>query len=148
MAGASIRIDTRELDRLQASVRLLATGTQDTSTLMPRIGEYMQRSTQDRFKSQTGPDGDRWEVLKPRTLERKKHNRDKILTQSGYLRHHIHDQVTAPGRVEVFSDRVYAATHQFGRGNIPARPFLGISRRDTEEIGAIVRDWAAEFGFN
>ena len=148
MAGASIRIDTRELDRLQASVRLLATGTQDTSTLMPRIGEYMQRSTQDRFKSQTGPDGDRWEVLKPRTLERKKHNRDKILTQRGYLRKHIYYQVTAPGRVEVFSDRVYAATHQFGRGNIPARPFLGISRRDTEEIGAIVRDWAAEFGFN
>lgn len=147
MAGASIRIDTRELDRLQASVRLLATGTQDTSTLMPRIGEYMQRSTQDRFKSQTGPDGDRWEVLKPRTLERKKHNRDKILTERGYLRKHIYYQLTSPSRVEVFSDRVYAATHQFGRGNIPARPFFGLSAEDKEEIGAIVRDWATEMGF-
>ena len=148
MAGARFSIDTQGLDRLQASVRLMASSVRDTSTLMPRLGEYLQRSTQDRFKTQTDPDGGAWAALQPRTRERKRHNRDKILTQRGYLRKHIYYQVTAPGRVEVFSDRVYAATHQFGRGNIPARPFLGISRRDTEEIGAIVRDWAAEFGFN
>ena len=148
MAGARFSIDTQGLDRLQASVRLMASSVRDTSTLMPRLGEYLQRSTQDRFKTQNDPDGEAWAALQPHTLKRKKRNRDKILTQRGYLRKHIYYQVTAPGRVEVFSDRVYAATHQFGRGNIPARPFLGISRRDTEEIGAIVRDWAAEFGFN
>lgn len=148
MAGARFSIDTQGLDRLQASVRLMASSVRDTSTLMPRLGEYLQRSTQDRFKSQTGPDGDRWEVLKPRTLERKKHNRDKILTERGYLRRHIYYQMTGPGRVEVFSDRVYGATHQFGRDKIPARPFLGISAADQVELQAIVADWAGELGFN
>ena len=33
---------------------------------------------------------------------------------------------------------VYAATHQFGRGNIPARPFLGVSDENVEDIGALV----------
>ncbi len=148
MAGTSISIDTRALDGLKTSLRLMATGVRDTRTLMPRLGEYLQRSTQERFRTQTDPDGGAWAALQPRTRERKRHNRDKILTQRGYLRRGITYQVTAPGRVEVGSKLVYAATHQFGRGNIPARPFLGISRRDAEEINAIVRDWASEFGFN
>ncbi len=148
MAGTSISIDTRGLDGLKTSLRLMASGVRDTRTLMPRLGEYLQRSTQERFRTQTDPDGGAWAALQPRTRERKRHNRDKILTQSGYLRHHIHDQVTAPGRVEVFSDRVYAATHQFGRDKIPARPFLGISAADQVELQAIVADWAGELGFN
>lgn len=148
MAGTSISIDTRALDGLKTSLRLMATGVRDTRTLMPRLGEYLWGSTRDRFKTQTDPDGAVWAALQPHTRKRKKYNPDKILTQRGYLRSRIFWQVTAPGRVEVFADPAYAATHQFGRGNIPARPFLGISRRDTEEIGAIVRDWAAEFGFN
>ena len=148
MAGTSISIDTRALDGLKTSLRLMATGVRDTRTLMPRLGEYLQRSTQERFRTQTDPDGGAWAALQPRTRERKRHNLDKILTQRGYLRRGITYQVTAPGRVEVGSKLVYAATHQFGRGNIPARPFLGISRRDAEEINAIVRDWASEFGFN
>ena len=147
MAGTRLTIDTRELDRLQASVRLMASSVRDISTLMPRLGEYLQRSTQDRFKTQTDPEGGTWAVLQPHTLKRKKHNRNKILTERGYLRKHIYYQVTSPNRVEVFSDRVYAATHQFGRGNIPARPFLGLSSKDRDEIGAIVRDWADEMGF-
>ena len=147
MAGTHLTITTSELDRLQASVRILADGVRDTSTLMPQLGEYLQRSTQERFRTQTDPDGGAWAALQPRTRERKRHNRDKILTQRGYLRKHIYYQVTAPGRVEVFSDRVYAATHQFGRDEIPARPFLGLSSKDKDEIGAIVRDWATEMGF-
>ena len=147
MAGARFSIDTQGLDRLQASVRLMASSVRDTSTLMPRLGEYLQRSSQDRFKTQNDPDGEAWAALQPHTLKRKKRNRDKILTERGYLRKHIYYQLTSPSRVEVFSDRVYAATHQFGRGNIPARPFFGLSAEDKEEIGAIVRDWATEMGF-
>ncbi len=147
MAGTRLTIDTRGLDRLQVSLRGLADGVRDTSALMPRLGEYLRSSTQDRFKTQAGPDGGPWAVLQPHTLKRKRRNRDKILTQRGFLRKNITYQVTAPGRVEVGSNLIYAATHQFGRGSIPARPFLGLGPRDTDEIGAIVRDWAAELGF-
>ena len=148
MAGTRLGIDAHDLDRLQLRLRVLASGIRDSRTLMPRLGGYLRDSTRERFKAQTDPDGGAWAVLQPHTLKRKRHNKDKILTQRGYLRRGITYQVTAPGRVEVGSKLVYAATHQFGRGNIPARPFLGISRRDAEEINAIVRDWASEFGFN
>lgn len=147
MAGTHITIDTSELDRLQASVRLLADGVRDTSTLMPRLGKYLLRSTQERFKTQTDPDGSPWEALKPRTLARKKRNKDKVLTLRGLLRSKLQYQVTGPGKVEVGSNLIYAATHQYGRGGIPARPFLGLSATDREEIAAIVTDWAADLGF-
>ena len=72
MAGARFSIDTQGLDRLQASVRLMASSVRDTSTLMPRLGEYLQRSTQDRFKTQNDPDGEAWAAQHPHTLKRKK----------------------------------------------------------------------------
>lgn len=145
MAGTRFTLDTSALKPLEARVRAMA--DMDTSTLMPRLGEYLQRSVQDRFKAQAAPDGTPWETLAPRTAKRKKYNANKVLTERGFLRRGIHYQVTAPGTVEVGSNLVYAATHQFGRGNIPARPFLGLSTHDEQEIFAIVSDWAAPRGF-
>ena len=147
MAGIHLTIDTRGLDQLQARIQGLA--GMDTTTLMPRLGEYLQASTQDRFKTQTAPDGSPWDALAPRTLERKKHNRDKVLTARGFLRRGIRYQVLDKSTVQVGTDSVYAATHQYGRdeANIPARPFLGLSSADRREITAIIRDWAAELGF-
>ncbi len=147
MAGIHLTLDTRGLDKLQARIHGLA--GMDTTTLMPRLGEYLQASTQDRFKTQTAPDGSPWDALAPRTLERKKHNRDKVLTARGFLRRGIRYQVLDKSTVQVGTDSVYAATHQYGRdeANIPARPFLGLSSTDRREITAIIRDWAAELGF-
>ena len=145
-AGVSLRIDTSEIGPMTARLRGLA--DMDTSGLMPRLGEYLQNSTQERFKAEAGPDGSRWAVLQPRTRQRKRRNPSTILTERGFLRKNIQWQVTAPGRVEVGSSMVYAATHQFGRGKIPARPFLGLSRKDEEQVGEIVRDWLSELGKN
>ena len=55
MAGIHLTIDTRGLDQLQARIQGLA--GMDTTTLMPRLGEYLQSSTQERFATQTAPDG-------------------------------------------------------------------------------------------
>ena len=145
MAGIRFKVDVASIQPLARRVGEMA--AIDTGTLMPRLGEYLQRSTQERFRTQAGPDGTPWAALRPRTLARKKRNRDKVLTERGFLRKMIFWQVTAPGRVEVFSDRVYGATHQFGRDKIPARPFLGVSAEDEAEMRSIVADWAAELGF-
>ena len=56
-------------------------------------------------------------------------------------------QLLNKSTVEVGSNLKYAATHQFGRGNIPPRPFLGLSDQDKRKIDAIIRSWAAELGF-
>ncbi len=145
MAGSKFTLETSALKPLEARVRIMA--GMDTSALMPRLGEYLLRSTQDRFKSQTAPDGAAWEALAPRTAKRKKYNPDKVLTERGFLRKGIVWQLLNQTTVEIGSNLKYAATHQFGRGNIPARPFLGLSDQDHRKIGAIIRSWAADLGF-
>ena len=39
---------------------------------------------------------------------------------------------------------VYGATHQFGRDNIPARPFLGVSAADADDIMSALSEWLSE----
>ena len=43
--------------------------------------------------------------------------------------------------VEVGSPLVYGATHQFGRGPIPARPYLGLSADDEVDIHDEILDF-------
>lgn len=112
LAGAIITIDKAELERLRAFMD--AHAKLDTSGLMSRLGEYLLKSTQDRFKSQTSPDGASWAPLKKRYARRKKYNKDKVLTLRGYLRSYIHYQIPNAQTVVVGSNQKYAAIHQFG----------------------------------
>jgi phage gpG-like protein len=74
-----------------------------------------------------------------------------IITTRGFLADTLAYQVGADGRsVAIGSNRVYAAMQQFGGtraqwphlwGNIPARPFLGISTADSAAITEILRDY-------
>lgn len=77
----------------------------------------------------------------------------KILTNRGRLADTLAYQLQDGGRaVAVGSNRVYAAMQQFGGtraqwphlwGDIPARPFLGLSGADRDEIVTILRDHLA-----
>ena len=145
MAGTRLTIDKAELERLKAFMAEQA--ALDTSGLMPDLGEYLLRSTQARFKSQTAPDGTPWAPLQQRYARRKKYNKDKVLTLHGFLRKNLRYQILDKTTVQIGSHLEYAATHQYGRAAIPARPFLGLSSQDHQEIRAIIQDWAAELGF-
>lgn len=107
--------------------------------LLKNLGEELLDSTKQRFVDMVAPDGAAWAPLAPQTQVQKKKNRDKILTLSGDLSNLMHYQIRG-NTLEVGSDRVYAATHQFGRGAIPARPFLGLSRTDEQSIVDIVKE--------
>lgn len=111
MAGTRIKTTVNDAQARAMLARLGEPGTQD---LMPRLGEYLQASTQKRFKTQTAPDGTAWQPLQPRYARRKKYAKDKILTLRGYLRSGIHYQVTGGAEVEVGSNTKYAAIHQLG----------------------------------
>jgi len=110
------------------------------------IGEYLLQAHDERFEQQVSPDGNAWEALSEDYLksERKQASRgsDKILVLDDYLKSLL--RYFANAKELLFgSDRVYAATHQLGdesRG-IPARPFLGISQDDENEIVWILEDW-------
>lgn len=111
MAGTHFTIT---VDNAQVSARLERLATSGTQDLMPQIGEYLQRSTEKRFKTQTAPDGTPWRALQPNYAKRKKYHKDKILTLRGYLRRSIRYQVTDPSTVEVGTNVEYAAIHQLG----------------------------------
>jgi phage gpG-like protein len=64
-----------------------------------------------------------------------------ILFKSGALRRSVHISQVNGRMVEVLSNMPYSSTHQFGRkkGNIPARPFMGNSRKLNVHVERFVR---------
>lgn len=142
MAGASITIDYDDREVLDALSRL-AGHVDDLSPVMAEIGEYLAEQTKQRFDQGIAPDGSPWAPLSPRYAKRKPKHKTEPLLLSEVLRDTIRYQAGRQS-VEVGTDRIYAATHQFGRGPIPARPFLGISHDDQTEILQILRDYISD----
>lgn len=91
----------------------------------------------DGFRVSSAPDGSPWRPLaRARVRNRRKGDRGKPLVDTGRLRASVttRPRVTAEG-FTITADPIYAATHQYGRGAIPARPFL--------PLPDLPREWAA-----
>lgn len=152
-----IRVDLND-ERVRRAVRRVIAAGIDMHQVTGSIGELLLRSTRERFDTERSPEGVPWAPLSEATKRRKRHNRDKVLTERGYLRGGLNFR---HGRdyVEIGSDRIYASTHQFGAekgafgstgsgrpipfGDIPARPFLGVSDDDEAEIRVRIADFIA-----
>lgn len=156
MSSVSVRIDG-EVEELLA--RLNQMSEIDRAGVMNAIAEGIRTSTLERFRSEESPEGSKW---KPSIRAERKGG--KTLTKSAGLKNSIKAQADGSGAA-VGTNLIYAATHQFGaertirakksrylrfqigdrwvsvpsvRVNIPARPFLGISQEDKEEIKEIL----------
>ena len=160
MAMYSIRLDgdTRAMLR-----RIRSFSEIDKQGINAALAEGARESTLERFKQSKGPDGRRW-----KTSIRAAQEGGKTLIQSAQLRNSIHDKSDASG-FAVGTNVKYAATHQFGepgrtirarkkkalrfqvggkwvtkkqvRITIPARPFLGLSEDDMQEMKATVEEF-------
>lgn len=159
MAGAKLPVtltveDEGVVNRLQ---QLLAQ-TGDLRPAFRDIGAYLLRAERARFAAQTDPQGRPWAPLSPVTVARKRKNKGLKLVLDGYLKDTMRYQIT-PTSIEFGTDRKYGATHQFGArkgefgatrrggpipwGDIPARPFLGLSGADRGEILDIIGEHIA-----
>lgn len=153
MSGANITIDDTEV--VNALNQLLKKSA-DLTPALNDIGEMLDKSHDQRFDLEVTPDGMPWEYLSVlSTLLNKEKNFDKILTESGRLRESLHYQVNK-NTLAFGTNVVYAAVHQFGAlkgafgqnkrgtplpwGNIPARPFLGVSKGDEDRMREILKD--------
>lgn len=137
-----------------AALGRLAQGAANPRPAFLAIGEDLVESTKRRFDTGTAPDGVKWAPNKPSTLARKKGNNP--LVDGGTLRDQIGYEANAEG-VTLFSTMIYSATQQlgaekgaFGRnarkspipwGDIPARPYMGISADDEMIIERNVSDY-------
>lgn len=153
--------DTR---KLLGKIRSLA--EIDKRSVNAALGEAMRESTLERFKQSRAPDGRRW-----KTSIRAAAEGGKTLIQSSQLRNSINMRSDDTG-FAVGTNAKHAATHQFGepgrtirarrakvlrfqvggrwiskkkvRVSIPARPFLGLSDDDMQELKAMVEEFISK----
>ncbi|MDD2723564.1 MAG: phage virion morphogenesis protein [Methylovulum sp.] len=139
---ASIEIDDAEILRV---LRRLQDASSYLRPALLEIGEDLVESTKQRFETSTAPDGSDWLLNSALSTLLYKAG-DKPLVDGGTLSHQINKDVTGD-TLEVGSTMEYAAMQQFGGtkeefpylwGDIPARPFLGVSQEDKDNILAVL----------
>lgn len=165
MAGVRIELDAREAT---AALGQIVRRARNPRPAFDQIGSYLVSSVIRRFKTEAGPGGRPWKKSR-RALEQG----GQTLTDRGRLRASITHNVLSDG-VEVGTNVVYAAIHQFGGktkprtirpkrakalripgigfrasvrhpgSRIPARPFLGLDERDERAISRIVDRYLLE----
>ena len=139
----------------------------DMTPIHHSIGNYVVRATKERFKKGIDPDGNAWTPKKQATIDRYKErgdgNRpDPLIGPSKRLSSEIAQYADAQG-VEIGSALEYPAVMQngakqgaFGKsprggpipwGDIPARPWLGLSEEDEANIIDIADEYL-EQAFN
>ena len=132
-----ISIQVEGLERLKQRLKATADKLQNMRQFWSSVGMYVQRQTiRERFNKEQSPEGQKWKPLAESTKRRKKrHKRGqmKILHDTGALRRSIAYEA-GNNSVKVGSVLKYARTHQFGRGKIPARPFLGVTEGEKKHI--------------
>ena len=152
--------DTRRMLR-----RIRSFSEIDKRSINAALGEIARESTLERFRRSMAPDGRRWRVSIRAASEG-----GKTLVKSAQLRNSIRVKSDATG-FAVGTNAKHAATHQFGdpgrtirarrakalrfqvdgkwiskkqvRVTIPARPFLGLSEDDMQEMKATVEEFIA-----
>ena len=150
-----IEIDIDTLSITHALQRLQTAGANPRPVLQ-EIGEYLVVSTKERFKSKKAPDGSTWADNSPATQAQKKGRSDPLVGESKSLSRQIHYRTTA-NTLTVGSPMEYSAVQQFGAsqgqfgktgrgrpipfGDIPARPFLGLSKDDEDNITDIINEY-------
>ncbi|OPZ64962.1 MAG: Phage virion morphogenesis family protein [bacterium ADurb.Bin478] len=133
MAGAAFSMQMDGIDRWQAMLRHLAQA--DLIQLSEGIGALVENQTKERIAdSKAGPDGQKWDPWSGR-YGRRRHRGQSLLQSSNRLLNSI-TFVVHPDSVEIGTNVIYGATHQYGdaKRNIPARPYLGLSAENENEI--------------
>lgn len=143
------------------ALKALKTKLSNMTPVMEELGEIMVNSTKERFVKGVSPDGGAWAPKSQTTIDAYKKRGDRVdfrplFGPSGALSQQIHYQATATS-LEWGSSLIYAATQQYGAskgafgttsrggaipwGNIPARPFVGLSSGDGLAIVETIEDW-------
>jgi len=141
MAGdrfIKVEFDAKRMSKLLARAERSA---RNMRPCLQEIGEIVHASVMRNFEAQGRPR--KWKKLKY-TRKRGSRSGAKILQDSGRMKGSIRPRVIGNSGVEVGTNlggsNSYGATHQFGRGSIPARPYLAIQNEDWPEIEDAVQD--------
>lgn len=167
MTDFTVNIDDAQV---LAALGRLRRKTDNLGPVLMAIGEDLVDSTKRRFATATAPDGTPWAANSEVTISRylglsganfkkdgslskkgeaRRANKKPLTGETGALGQQIHYRVNG-NVLEVGSSMEYAAMQQLGGrradfpnlwGDIPARPFLGLSASDISDINQTVRDY-------
>lgn len=165
MTGArlDITIDDGEIAAALARVKQLEG---DLPGLLDDIGASVAGAARHRFETNVDPEGEPWEPSASAWNNSTSEERGRTLVGRGHLRDSITHQVSGD-EVAIGTNVVYGAIHQFGGKiepkagshlvfkiggafikvssvELPARPYLGLSGDDREEVLAQAEDWLAD----
>jgi phage virion morphogenesis protein len=149
-------------DEITGALTRLSAFLSDMTPAFQDIGEIVIDSTKQRFAQGIAPDGSRWAPKSQTTLEKygsRTSNRIDVrplFGPSGALSSQIFYEA-GPDGLQWGSPMIYAGTQQFGAaqgaygrtsrngpipwGNIPARPFLGLSPEDEVNVTEALAEW-------
>ena len=162
-----------ENDEITAALARLSGALDNLQPAMRELGEYFVDSTTQRFKAGRAPDGSIWAAKSPVTIAAQGGRRTNRLDTRPLFGPSLSLSSTInfedfPDRVEWGSPMEYAAVQQFGAaagslgfysgidkngrsysgvspwGDIPARPFIGVSAEDEVNVLDIVADYLAQ----
>lgn len=155
-----IRVELKE-DGISQGLDRLVRALSDLSQPMADIGEGLLHSTNERFKTGTAPDGSPWAPKSPVTLARYADQGTPGLTSPliGESKTLSTTISVESGRdfVAIGSNAIQSAVMQFGAaqgafgatgrggpipwGDIPARPYLGLSAEDRSMVLDVIDEW-------
>ena len=136
MGKSGVQVKFIDKDNLQLAIRKAS--APESSRILRAVSVRMRGMQMEHFEKQVDASGKGWKPLRPATLARRRKGPGvggvRILQDTGRLKSSI---VAESNRDEAIAgtNTLYAATHQFGRGKIPAREFMYIN--DSEAITLI-----------
>lgn len=157
MAGVAVlAADVVGLDLAQDALRRLAGF--NVRPLLEAVGAEVESQTRRRIHTEKrGPDGIEWpewsesyashqhgvfKAHKPHPGQLRKAGGHSLLELTGNLLDSIQWEVRGD-EVVVGSNMVYAPTHQYGTDDVPARPFLGLSKDNADDVEQVILDFIA-----
>ncbi|WP_178860822.1 phage virion morphogenesis protein [Thiomicrorhabdus cannonii] len=144
MAGVGLHFDNTDLQRIQIRLNNLV-GRDAQAELLENVGAIAESQTRHRISDEKrSPDGEPWAAWSD-GYAKTRHSGHRLLENEGELLDSIQYQVSG-NEVVVGSNLIYAAIHQYGgaevgRPGLLARPYLGISDANQDELDAVLESW-------
>ena len=138
-------VNDRDLRFLQTRLLRTARNLDDRDSLMASLAAEGEGQTRRRIdEEKTAPDGTPWAPWSPK-YAKTRGPENSLLVSEGNLLASIESFANGDS-AGWGSNLIYARTHQQGdmKRNIPARPYLGLSDRDVEDLMAIIGQFMDE----
>lgn len=142
MAGAAVTVSTAQVERMSKRLEAFHGKLKNPKGVAKGIGQLVEAQTKRRIQDEkTSPEGEPWaEWSESYAGSRQGHH--SLLLFEGRLRDSVVGKVLNGSTVVVGASMIYAAVHQYGYKNTPARPYLGLSEDNADEIVELIIDWA------